>query len=760
MSMLGTRVKRIEDPRLLTAGGSYVDDLIAKDALHAVIVRSSVAHARLDGVAVAAAREAPGVVMVVSGADIELAPSMTPEFAPLVPSAMTRPWLAHQVVRFVGEPVAMVVAERRDLAVDAAELVQISLTPLAPVVNPVDAEGSSTLLFPELGTNVFARLGVDSSADLFEGCEVVVRARVNNQRVAACPLEPRAAISAWSGSRLTHWTTTQRPHGVRDRLAQIFGIPIEDVHVIVPDVGGGFGTKLYPAYEEVVVAWAARQLGRTVRWVETRTDNLLGMGHGRAQIQDVEIGGTRAGRITAYRLGILQDAGAYPDVGALLPGYTMLMAPGVYDVERVETSARAVVTNTAPTIAYRGAGRPEATAAIERAIDLYAFETGLDPAAVRRVNAIPPGAFPYTTRTGAQYDSGDYVTALDWALDVAGYGELRVEQAARRARGDTHALGVGMALYTEITNAMGDTQFGAIDIDAQGRVTVRTGTMPTGQGHATTWAMIVADELGVPLESIDVVHGDTALVPFGPGTGASSAVQVAGTAVKEAAAKMIERGREVAADVLEAAAVDIVLDAGAGVFHVVGSPTPSCGWSAVAAADGGRMGVEVSYTPTGPTFPFGANVVVVDVDTETGMVVVGRVVSCDDAGRIINPLLAEGQLHGGIAQGLAQALMEEVVYDDAGNLLTATFADYAAVSAAELPSFELGSTETLTPLNSLGAKGLGESGTIGATPALQNAVVDALAHFGIRHIDLPLTPERVWRAINQAAPAGAGEDRP
>ena len=452
---------------------------------------------------------------------------------------------------------------------------------------------------------------------------------------------------------------------------------------------------------------------------------------------------------------MLQDGGAYPDFGTVLPFMTRTMTSGVYTIPKAECSSVSVVTNTTPTVAYRGAGRPEATSAIERAVDMFAAEIGMDPAEVRRRNLIGPDAFPYDTPTGTTYDTGDYRGTLDLALEVAGYDDLRADQQRRRADGDVRQLGIGLSCYVEITNGMPDGEFGAVEVRPDGKVTVRTGTSPHGQGHVTAWSMLVADQLGVPMDDIEVVHGDTDVVPRGGGTMGSRSLQVGGAAVNQAAIVVVDQGKDLAADLFEAAPEDVVLDKARGVFHVAGSPALTHSWADLATAALDRSGTplraEVDLASPGPTFPFGTHVSVVEVDTETGKVTVLRHIAVDDAGRILNPLLAEGQVHGGIAQGVAQALLEEVVYDEEGNPLTSTLADYSFISAAELPSYETRFTETPTPVNTLGSKGIGESGTIGATPAVHNAVCDAVAHLGVRHVDMPTTPTRVWRAIQDAA---------
>lgn len=751
MSILGNRVLRKEDPRFLTVGGSYVDDLDLEGALSVTYVRSTMASARIVSVEVEEAREAPGVVAVFTGADITLdriAPNMG-----MLDQRMLRDWLATDRVRFVGEAVAVVVSEDRYSGVDATELVWVDYEPLDAVVDPEEAAADTTLLFPEAGTNTSLVFDFGRDEGLFDGCEVVVRRRVVNQRLAPCPLEVRAAAVRWdTPDHLTQWASTQSAHSVRADLSKFIGLPEEQIRVIAPDVGGGFGAKIGIYPEELLLAWLSKQVGRPLRWVETRSESMMNLGHGRGQIQHVEIGGTRDGDVTAYRLTVLQDSGAYPTTGSVLPYMTRTMLTGVYDIPAAEFNSRSVVTNTTPTVAYRGAGRPEATAAIERAMDLYAAEVGLDPAEVRRRNLIPRDRFPFKTPTGTVYDIGDYERALDLVLESAGYDDLRSEQRRRRAEGDPIQMGIGMSVYVEITAGPGaPTEYGAVEVRPDGLVVVRSGSSAHGQGHVTAFSMLVSDRLGVDLADIDVIQGDTDLVPRGQGTMGSRSLQAGGVAVARAADRVVELARSIAADMLEASVDDVVLDATEGRFHVAGTPAVARGWDEIAAAahaDGSKLEAEVDYRAAGPTFPFGAHVVVVDVDTETGKVEVRRVVAVDDAGRILNPLLADGQVHGGLAQGVAQALLEEVRYDPDGNPITSNLADYAFISAAELPSFERITMETPTPLNELGAKGIGESGTIGATPAVQNAVVDALSPFGVRHLDMPYTPERVWRAMN------------
>jgi aerobic carbon-monoxide dehydrogenase large subunit len=753
MSMLGTNVLRTEDPALLTVGGRYVDDLPFDGALHAVFVRSTVAHGEIAAIDTSEAAAMPGVVAVLTGADLDL--TATPPGMPMFNKAMTRTRLATDRVRFVGEPVAVVVATSHNEAADAAEAVLVDIDPLPVVVSVHDALTDQTLLFPAAGTNtVFAIPG--SGADVFAGCDVTVELSFRNHRLAPCPLEPRAAVAEWSTvdgvEHLTQWSENQGAHGTRDGLAKALGVEPAQVRVITPDVGGGFGAKngVYP--EDIVVAMLARRLGRVVRWVETRSESMLGLVHGRAQEITASIGGTRDGRITGFRSHVIQDGGAYPEVGSVLPIFARNLATGPYDIAKADVSTVSVVTNTVPVGAYRGAGRPEAAQIIERMIDAYAAEIGMDPSDVRRRNYVAADAFPYTNAMGTTIDSGNYAGALDEVLAQVDYAALRAEQARRRDDPTAKLLGLGWASYIEITNPVASPDFGSIEVRPDGSALVLTGVSPHGQGHYTVFAQIAASLTGIPFERIEVRHGDTDLVPRGGGTGGSRSLQIGGSAVKLAGESLIDRARSIAADLLEASESDIVLDAATGQFSVAGTPTVARSWSEVATAareqDSAPFRAEADFQPTGSAFPFGTHLAVVEVDRETGRVTVLRHVTCDDCGVMVNPMLVAGQVHGGVASGIAQALMEEFVYDEDGNPRTGNLMDYALVSAAELPSFERHPQETPSPLNPLGAKGIGESGTIGATPAVQNAVVDALAHLGVRHVDIPTTAERVWRVMN------------
>lgn len=749
MSILGNRVVRREDPKFLTSGANYLADIrdpVLDGALYATFVRSTVAHGELISVDASDARLAPGVVAVFTGDDVDLAPA-----SGMAPPAMARPWLARGRVRFAGEPVAVVLTETAAQGEDAAEMVMVDIDPLPTVVDVEGAVGGEVLLFPEAGSNVVMTFGERSDDDPFKHCEVVVRQRIVNQRVAACPLEGRASAAAWVDGRLVQFSSTQAPHGVKQSLVDTYELDPADVRVIAPDVGGGFGAKIGSTAEEMLLPWLARQTRRPVRFVETRTESMVAMGHGRAQVQHIEIGGRRDGTIEAYRLTVEQDTGAYPAIGAFLPYMTRLMTSGTYDIGTVQCHTMSLATNTAPTVAFRGAGRPEAAAAIERAVDLFAAEIGADPVDVRRRNLIAADAFPFTTPMDATYDSGDYSGALDLVCEAGDYGELRAEQRRRRDAGERRLLGIGVSIYVEVTaGPVAGQEWGRVEVRTDGTAVVYTGTSPHGQGHATAWSQIASEALGVPIDDIEIVHGDTDLVQQGVGTFGSRSLQLGGSAIHGAATDVVDQARNVAAGLLEARAEDVVLDKIDGRFHVAGVPAVSRSWAEVAQEAQG-LSAELDFHATAPTFPCGAHLAVVEVDIDTGAVELIRFVAVDDAGRILNPLLAEGQRHGGIAQGAAQALLEEMLYDEDGNPLTTNFADYAVISATELPSFELVPMETPTPHNPLGAKGIGESGTIGSAPAVQNAVVDALSHLGVRHIDMPASPERVWRAIRDAA---------
>jgi carbon-monoxide dehydrogenase large subunit len=752
----GKAVRRLEDPPLIKGTGTYTDDVDAPGALHAAFVRSEVAHGRLVGVETEAAAGAPGVVGVFTAADLGLNP-MGP--GPMAPDDMLRPILADGVVRFQGEAIAMVVAETREAAVDAAELVLAEIEPLAIVVDPEHAlDDDAPTLFPGHGTNL-AFASEPKDTDVLVDADVVVSSRYINQRLSAVPMEPAAAVAtpdAETGG-VHVWIPCQAPHAARDAMAASLGLEKDAVRVTVPNVGGGFGARIPPYPEQIALAAAALRLERPVRYVESRWETMVAMQHGRAQVQKVELGAKRDGTLVGIKVRVIADAGAYPGDAVIMPFLTGQMASGVYRIPRVDFAFQAVVTNTTPIGAYRGAGRPEATALVERAMDQLAARLDLDPAELRRRNFIPPDDFPHQTVAGARYDSGEYERALDLVLEAAGYDDLRAQQARRRESGDVRQLGIGLCTYVELTGL--GTEVGTCTVDEDGTVTVKTGTSPQGQGHETTWAQLVSWTLGVPMSAVRVVHSDTARVPRGMGTMGSRTLQVGGSAMINATREVLDKGRGLAAHLLEAAVEDVQVVPGEGL-GVAGTPSATVSWAelAKAAADPSRLpeGMEPGldaindFETPDSSYPFGAHVAVVEVDVETGLTKLKRHFTVDDSGNIANPLLAEGQIHGGIAQGVAQALYEDMAYDEDGNCVSGSLTSYALPTAAELPFFETARTETPSPLNPLGAKGIGESGAIGATPAVWNAVVDALAHLGVDNIDMPATPQRVWQAIQAA----------
>ena len=760
-SILGNRVLRKEDPKFLTTGGQYVDDLLdeplLQGALHVTYVRSSVAHGTITNIDASGALAMPGVVAVYTAADLGLQP-VPSDYNPMV----ARGLLAIDKVRFVGEPVAVVLTEDPRCGEDAAEQVIVDYDVLPALVDMEEALTSTNLIYEGAGSNVVfdtTALGMpENTGDgFFEGCEVVVKGRFVNQRVAPCPLEVRSSAVAWVDGRLHQWLSTQGAQGARDTIVKTNGVDADKVLVITPDVGGGFGAKISCDPEEALLGVISAKVGRPLRWTETRSESMMVMGHGRAQVQYVAIGGSRDGKVSHYQMHVIQDSGAFVEMGAILaPFMTRPMSSAVYAIPNIECRTTSVVTNTAVTTAYRGAGRPEATAAAERAMDLFAAELGMDAAEVRRINLIPKFLEPHTTAVGQTYDVGDYEGALDKALAAAGYADLRAEQARRREAGDVKQLGIGVSVYVEITGGVGSGEHARIEVLDDGRAIVYTGTSPHGQGHVTSWSMLAHEQTGIPMDMIDVVWGNTDLVPEGSGTMGSRSLQQGGNAVYLAAADLVDKARSVAAKMLEADEADVVLDKDSASFHVSGAPAIAKTWAELAVEakhdpdtpEG--LAHAAYYAVSGATFPFGAHVAVVEVDTETGQVKHLRHIACDDAGRVLNPMLLEGQIHGGVAQGTAQALYEEVRYDSDGNPITSNLADYAFISAAELPSVEVVHMETPTFINALGAKGIGESGTIGSTPAVQSAVIDAVSHLGVRHIDMPTTAERVWSAIAAA----------
>ncbi|MFC7342741.1 xanthine dehydrogenase family protein molybdopterin-binding subunit [Saccharopolyspora griseoalba] len=762
-SLLGTEVQRVEDPDLLRGRGTYIGNLRLDGMLHVGFVRSPLAHAKIVSVDTGAAAAAPGIVGAYSAAELEV-PAPPPFIQ--VDERVVRPPLAVDRVRFVGEPVAVVVGEDPVAVADAIELVDVEYDELPAVVDMERAmDPGSEPQFPELGGNIASGYRDPRGASVLDGAEVVARARIENQRVAVVPLEGNAVAVEPGGPDQDHDITvhvsTQMPHGVRSGLAAAFGFDAERVRVSSPHVGGAFGGKAGAIPEHAVAVALALRHRRPVRWIEGRSENMQSMPHGRAQVQYVELGLRRDGSIVGLRCRNIGDGGAYAWFGgSLVLGPTRMMSQGVYDIPQISYDGAMVMTNTTPVGAFRGAGRPEAAAMLERMIDLAAAELDVDPVELRRKNFLAPEKLPMTTQVGANYDSGDYRLPLDEAVRLAGYQELRAEQARRIEAGETALLGIGVSAYVEITGG-GSGDYAEVEVHGDG-ARIRVGTSAHGQGHATAFSMIVADTLGIPVEKVEFIQSDTAEVPRGEGTGGSRSLQIGGSAVRDAGAEVLQRAKELAADRLEAGVDDIELTE-AGELGVAGVPSASVSWAELAelaGAEGQRLAASVDFAPGGATFPFGAHVSVVEVDAETGKVTPLRHVAVDDCGRILNPLLVRGQQHGGAAQGIAQALWEEVTFDADGNPETGTLADYAIPSAAEFPFFEVHNTETPTPHNPLGAKGIGESATIGSTPAVQNAVVDALKHLGVRHVDMPLTPERVWEAIQLGPEASFWQEPP
>ena len=758
-SILGNDVKRVEDPRFITGRGRYLDDIVVDGMLHLVSVRSVVPHGVLNGVDTSMAESMPGVVAVFTAADIDAPLIRTPRG--LDPST-SRPRLATDRVRFVGEVIAVVVAETAVQAADAAAMVWPDIDPL-PAVAHMDAAlaDDAPILYPDVGSNIVATGGDEHGPDLFADADRIVRRRFYNQRVAAVPLEGSGILVEPHGDdTYTVHAGTQLVWTQRANIARALGVDREAVRVIQPDAGGGFGAKFYSYPEHVLAALAARHTGRPVKWVERRSENLLGMTQGRAMYQDVELGVRNDGTITALRARIDAHLGAYPSFGNELPGWVRWMASGTYRIPQIEVSWRNVVTNTMAIHAYRGAGRPEATAMLERIVDCAAAELDIDPAEFRRRNLLQPDDFPYATPTGVTYDTGDYPGALERALELAGYDRLREEQVQRRTARDRVQLGIGISSYVEITAPEGALEFAGVEVGTDGIVTARVGVASLGQGHETSFAQIVGGLLNIPYTDVRVVMQDTAQLPRGAGNGGSRSLQLGGSAVYRAGESVIDKARSIVAFVREAGVEDVVVFPN-GTVGVAGVPDSGLTWAEIATiADdpdelpfdmAPGLAAETTFDQGAATFPFGCHVSVVEVDTVTGDVTVLRHIAVDDAGNILNPRMLDGQVHGGIAQGLGQALFEEVQHDADANPLSASLVSYLVPLAPNMPSFELAHTVTPTPLNPLGVKGIGEAATIGSTPAIQNAVIDAVRHLGVDHIDMPLTPHRVWSAIRGAS---------
>jgi len=758
-SILGNAVLRREDPTLLTGEDKYFDDMEIEGLGFVYFARSPVAHANIISIDTSDAETISGVVGVWTADDLELEPFLG---FPMFPPLFARPPLAKGKVRLVGDIIAVVVADSFSAAADAAAAVWMDFESLPAVTDPEKAlQDEAPILFEENGSNQCFETGIGlEDGDPNEGADYIAKVRIVSQRLAGVPLESNGIIAIPEGDRsLTAWIPSQNPISVREALAAQLSMEQTDLRVVAPTVGGGFGPKSGVYVEHVITAELARLLKRPLKWTELRSENMLSLAHGRGMIMYGEMGFSSDGQIIGLDASVIADAGAYPAIGGFLTFFTQTMIQGVYDIPRIRYHARSAATNTTQTAAYRGAGRPEATQLLERLIDIASDELGMDPAELRHKNFLSEDAFPLTTLGGANYDSGDYALVLNRVLEEAGYDSLLADQEKRRLEGGSRQLGIGLSTYVEVTAPAGlHMEYGAVEVNDDGSVTARVGTSAHGQGHITAFSMIISEMLGVDMENITILQSDTDEIPRGQGTMGSRSLQTAGSAIHVASETVLEKAKELASHLLEASADDIV--AGEGGLHVAGVPSNSLSWADLAQAsndddkrpDGMDSGLahELDFDGTDSTFPFGAHVAVVEVDTETGGVELLRHIAVDDCGRILNPMLVTGQQHGGIAQGVAQALFESVSYDEEGNPVTGNLMDYAMPSAAELPSFETHNTETPSPRNPLGAKGIGESGTIGSTPAIQNAVVDAVAHLGVRHIDMPLTSMSVWNAIKES----------
>jgi aerobic carbon-monoxide dehydrogenase large subunit len=773
---VGRALRRKEDPRLITGRASYVDDITLVGQLWAAWVRSTEAHARIVSIDTSAAAAREGVWAVYTNADLDMEAGLPMAWVPPGVEVKTPDhWvLAKDEVKHVGDPVALVIGDDRYAVVDAAEDVFVEYDPLPAVVDPEAAlEDGSPLVHESLGTNKVCEwsLGGGDLEAGFAEADVIVERRVVNHRIAGGAIEPRAVLAEYRGEKLTVWSSTQVPHFLRLFLSILLGVSEERVRVIAPEVGGGFGSKLQIYAEEIGCAWASRKLGRPVKWVETRSEGMMVTHHGRDQIDYVKVGAKRDGTLTAWHTKIIADLGAYQMLlTPLIPPLSAFVMCGVYKTPAVHTDVINVMTNKFATDAIRGAGRPEAAHLIEVVMDQLADELGMDRLELRRKNFIPPFLEPYETAIGVAYDSGNYAGALDKLLEHIDEAEVRREAEELRERGIYR--GIGFCTYTEIcgnapSRAVGPGGFGlqgggwesaTVRVHATGSATLYTGCSPHGQGHETGFAQIVADRLGIDPQQVDVIHGDTQTGPFGLDTYGSRSLAVGGEAAARAAVKVSDKARAIVAHQLEADPADIELRGDK--FIVAGSPDKGMTLAEVAGAayvpenlpDGMEPGLDETsfYDPENFVFPFGAHACVVDVDAETGNVDIVRYIAVDDCGPAINPMLIDGQVHGGVTHAIGQALFERVHYDEDGQLVTGTFVDYALPSAAEVPSFETDRTETPSPVNSLRVKGVGEAGTIAGSATVTNAVIDALKPLGVNFINMPLSPMRIWEAIQEA----------
>ena len=777
--LVGQRVKRREDPRLIQGRGTYVDDIALVGMQHLAFKRSDVAHGRIRSIDTSAAEAMEGVEAVFTGAQIAEFLAPMPIGTPF-PSPDHRA-VAVDTVRYGGEPVAVVVASDRYVARDAADAIVVAYDTLPAVVDlELAMTGQPTVIHPAFpnnlavalvpsGTGVSASGDVDDSAidDAFARAEVVISQRMVNQRLAPSAMEPRGVVAHYEPGKgtMTIWSSTQNPHILRTFIAAMTGLGQDQVRAIAPEVGGGFGAKINIYAEEYVAAAISKRLGIPVKWAEDRSEAFVATTHGRDILGYVDLAAKRDGTVLGLKMRLIADIGAYNMLlTAAIPTLTMMMANATYRIPAIRTTLTEVFTNKTPTDAYRGAGRPEATYFVERAMDMLARELKMDPAELRRKNFIQPHQFPFATQMGATYDSGDYEKALDKALETAQWERLKAERDAARAQG--RLVGLGLAMYVEVCGIgpssslpTGGWEHSQVTIERDGRISATTGASPHGQGNETTFAQMLADQFGVPLEHITILHGDTGVVKQGIGSFGSRSQAVGGTALHMAGAKVKTKMAKFAAALLEAHEDDLVFENG--MISVKGSPASGKSFASVASyayipvplPEGLEPGLsdEAFFEPANNTYPFGCHIAMLEIDRETGETTLLKFVAVDDAGNLINPLIVEGQIHGGLAQGIGQALIEEVVYSDEGQLLTGSFMDYALPRAIDFPHFELEATVTPTPLNPLGAKGVGEAGTLGSTPTVVAAAVDALGEFGVKHIDMMLRPEKLWRIIQGGA---------
>ena len=790
---IGKARTRKEDARLITGRTRWTDNLTLPGMLHMAVVRSPVAHARITNVDTSTARSMPGVLAVLTGADLAAEQGSLPCAWAITPDmkAPPAPAMATDTVHFAGEIVAAVIARSAYEAADAVAAIDVDYSELPVVLDmPTAIAEGADLVHPDLGTNTSAVWAFDSGEagtgasvdEAIANAEVLIERTYRQQRLVPAFMEPRSVVVDPTGEQYTMWSATQIPHVLRLMLALTLGVPEHKVRVIAPDVGGGFGGKLQVTPEEVITFLAARRIGKPVKYTESRTESVQSAHHGRDQIQKLTLAANRDGTVTGLKVELLADMGAY--LRLVTPGVPILgafMFNAIYKFPAYKFVCTNVFTNKTPTDAYRGAGRPEATFAIERLMDELAAELNMDPMAVREKNWIKHEEFPFTTVCGIVYDSGNYEAATAKAMELFGYEALRAEQARRRESNDPVQLGIGISTFTEMCGIAPSRVLGALNYGAggwehaairmlpSGKVEVVTGSSAHGQGHETAWSQIVADQLGVPFEDVEVIHGDTQSSPKGLDTYGSRSLAVGAIAVVKAAEKVVGKARTIAAHLLECAESD--LDFANGSFTVRGTETSTTIQDvalATFAAHNLPDGVEPSldsdatFDPENFSFPHGTHLCATEVDTETGRVRIRSYVCVDDVGKVVNPLIVDGQVHGGLAQGIAQALFEEAVHDESGTLTTATFADYLLPSAADLPSFTTDRTETPATTNPLGVKGVGEAGTIASTPAVVNAIVDAVRHLGVDDVEMPCTPMRVWRAINgisggtDSASPGAG----